>query len=37
MFRMVTPPKGQYLGVPLNAAERRVADARDPAKEEAAG
>ena len=25
MFRMVTPPKGQYLGVPLNAAARRVA------------
>src|SRR6185295_10672381 len=37
MFRMVTPPKGQYLGVPLNAAARRVADAWDPAKDEAAG
>jgi hypothetical protein len=37
MFRMVTPPKGQYLGVPLNAAARRVADTWDPAKDEAAG
>jgi len=37
MFRMVTPPKGQYLGVPLNAAARRVSDAWDPAKDEAAG
>jgi hypothetical protein len=37
MFRMVTPPKGKYLGVPLNAAARRVADAWDPAKDEAAG
>jgi len=37
MFRMVTPPKGQYLGVPLSAAARRVADAWDPAKDEAAG
>lgn len=37
MFRMVTPPKGQYLGVPINAAGRRVADAWDPAKDEADG
>src|SRR5450631_3554805 len=37
MFRMVTPPKGQYLGVPLNQAARRVADAWDPAKDEVAG
>jgi hypothetical protein len=37
MFRMVTPPKGQYLGVPLTQAARRVADAWDPAKDEAAG
>jgi len=37
MFRMATPPKGQYLGVPLNAAARRVADAWDPAKDDAAG
>jgi hypothetical protein len=37
MFRMVTPPKGQFLGVPLNAAARTVANAWDPAKDEAAG
>ena len=37
MFRMVTPPKGQYLGVPLNGAARTVANAWDPAKDEAAG
>jgi hypothetical protein len=36
-FRMVTPPKGDYLGVPLNAAGRKIADAWDPAKDEAAG
>jgi hypothetical protein len=37
MYRMVTPPKGKYVGVPLNPAGRRVADAWDPAKDEAAG
>jgi hypothetical protein len=37
MFRMVTPPKGQYLGVPISAAGRRIADAWDPAKDEADG
>jgi hypothetical protein len=36
-FRMVTPPKGDYLGVPLNAEGRKIADAWDPAKDEAAG
>ena len=36
-FRMVTPLKGEYLGVPLNAEGRRVADSWDPAKDEAAG
>jgi hypothetical protein len=36
-FRMVVPPKGDYAGVPLNAAARKVADAWDPAKDEAAG
>lgn len=36
-FRMVTPKKGNYAGVPLNAEGRKVADAWDPAKEEAAG
>jgi hypothetical protein len=36
-FRMVTPPKGNYSGVPLNAEGRKVADAWDPVKDEAAG
>ncbi len=36
-FRMVTPAKGDYASVNLNPAGRRVADAWDPAKDEAAG
>src|SRR5947208_15509993 len=36
-FRMVTPPKGDYASVPLNAAARAVADKWDPAKDEAEG
>jgi len=36
-FRMVTPPKGDYTGVVLNLEGRKVADAWDPAKDEAAG
>jgi hypothetical protein len=36
-FRMVTPPKGLYAGVPLNAEGRKGADTWDPAKDEAAG
>jgi hypothetical protein len=36
-YRMVTPPKGDYASVPLNPAARRVADAWDPAKDEASG
>jgi len=36
-FRMVTPNKGEYGGVPLTPEGRRVADAWDPAKDEAAG
>jgi hypothetical protein len=36
-FRMVTPPKGNYGGVPLTAEGRRLADSWDPAKDEAAG
>ena len=36
-FRMLTPGKGDYAGVPLNAAARRIADAWDPAKDDAAG
>lgn len=36
-FRMVTPPKGDYSSLPINAEGRKVADAWDPAKDEAAG
>jgi hypothetical protein len=36
-FRMVTPPKGDYTGVFLNDQGRKLADAWDPAKDEAAG
>jgi len=36
-WRMTTPPKGDYAGVPLNAEGRKVADAWDPAKDEASG
>ena len=35
--RMVTPPKGDYTGIVLNDAGRKLADAWDPAKDEAAG
>ncbi len=34
-YRMVLPPKGDYLGIPLNAEGRKIADAWDPAKDEA--
>src|SRR2546430_1421165 len=36
-FRMMTPPKGDYTSMPLNPEGRKVADAWDPAKDEAAG
>src|SRR5262249_8461182 len=36
-YRMVTPRKGDYSSVPLTGAARQVADAWDPAKDEAAG
>jgi hypothetical protein len=36
-YRMVTPPKGDFGPVPLNAEGRKVAAAWDPAKDEAAG
>ena len=36
-FRMVTPVKGDYTGVVMNEQGRRLADAWDPAKDEAAG
>src|SRR5205085_1939316 len=36
-WRMVTPAKGDYQGVQLNAEGRKVADTWDPAKDETAG
>lgn len=36
-YRMTTPPKGDYAGVPLNIAGRQAADAWDPARDEASG
>lgn len=36
-WRMLTPPKGDYSGVPLNIEGRKVSDLWDPARDEAAG
>ncbi|MSO30028.1 MAG: hypothetical protein EXQ48_03670 [Acidobacteria bacterium] len=36
-WRMVTPAKGDYASIPINAEGKRVADLWDPAKDEAAG
>jgi len=36
-YRMVTPAKGDYQGVPMTPAAVTIADAWDPAKEEASG
>jgi hypothetical protein len=36
-YRMVTPAKGDYQGVPMTPEARNVADAWDPAADEAAG
>jgi hypothetical protein len=36
-YRMVTPTKGDYQGVPMTPAARAIADAWDPAKEEVSG
>jgi hypothetical protein len=36
-LRMFTPAKGDYLGIPLTAAAKKIADAWDPAKDEASG
>jgi hypothetical protein len=36
-YRMMTMPKGEHPGMPLNAEGNRVANAWDPAKDEAAG
>lgn len=34
-FRMITAPKGDYPDIPLNAEGKKIADAWDPAKDEA--
>ena len=36
-WRMVTPARGDYKSIPLTAAAQQVADAWDPAKDQAAG
>jgi len=36
-YRMITPPKGEYGGVPLGPEGKKIADTWDPAKDEAAG
>lgn len=36
-YRMVVPPPGDYMGVPMNAESQRVASMWDPAKDEASG
>ena len=36
-YRMITPRKGDYLGLPLNTEARKIADAWDPANDEASG
>ena len=36
-WRMVTPAKGDYQGIPLTPEARKVADAWDPARDDAAG
>jgi hypothetical protein len=36
-YRMVTPSQGDYQGVPMTPEARKIADAWDPAKEEASG
>jgi hypothetical protein len=37
LYRMVTPLRGDYIGVPLNPTGRKAADAWDPARDEATG
>src|SRR5579883_1376907 len=36
-FRVLTPPKGDYTAIPLKPEGKKVADAWDPAKDEATG
>ena len=34
-WRMITPPKGDYISIPITAEAKKVADAWDPAKDQA--
>lgn len=36
-YRMLTPPKGDFTSIPLNASGRKAAGEWDPSKDEAAG
>lgn len=36
-YRMLTPPRGEYGNVPMSAEGRKIAEAWDPAKDDAAG
>lgn len=36
-WRMITPPRGDYANIPVNAVARQLADTWDPARDEAAG
>jgi hypothetical protein len=36
-WRMITPARGDYANIPLNAAGRKIADGWDPAKDQTAG
>lgn len=36
-IRMVTPPRGDYMGIPMTEASKKIADAWDPARDEVAG
>jgi hypothetical protein len=36
-WRMVTPARGDYTSIPINAAAKKTADAWDPARDQAAG
>src|SRR6185503_13340151 len=36
-WRMLTPAKGDYVSIPINFEAKKIADAWDPSKDEAAG
>jgi hypothetical protein len=36
-WRMITPARGDYANIPINAAARKIADTWDPAKDQSAG